>query len=70
VACNSAPSPAPRARKSCILPIRRRGRPFRFALSAATGAPAERADSREAIAAAAKTAFARSGPSLIEIPVK
>jgi len=34
------------------------------------GAPAKRADSREAIAAAAKTAFARSGPSLIEIPVK
>jgi benzoylformate decarboxylase len=41
-----------------------------LALAAAMGVPAERAENREAIAAAAKTAFARSGPSLIEIPVK
>jgi thiamine pyrophosphate-dependent acetolactate synthase large subunit-like protein len=41
-----------------------------LALSAAMGVPAARADGREAIAAAAKRAFARSGPSLIEIPVK
>jgi benzoylformate decarboxylase len=41
-----------------------------LALAAAMGVPAERADSREAIAAAAARAFARQGPSLIEIPVK
>ena len=41
-----------------------------LALAAAMGVPAERADSREAIAAAAKKAFARPGPSLIEIPVR
>ena len=41
-----------------------------LALAASMGVPAERADSREAIAAAAAKAFARQGPSLIEIPVK
>jgi len=41
-----------------------------LALAAAMGVPAERADSREAIAAAAARAFSRQGPSLIEIPVK
>jgi benzoylformate decarboxylase len=41
-----------------------------LALAAAMGVPAERADSRAAIAAAAKTAFARSGPGLIEIRVR
>ena len=41
-----------------------------LALAAAMGVPAERTDSREAIAAAAARAFARQGPSLIEIPVK
>jgi len=41
-----------------------------LALAASMGVPAERADSREAIAAAARKAFARKGPSLIEIPVK
>ena len=41
-----------------------------LALAASMGVPAERADSREAIAEAAAKAFARSGPSLIEIPVK
>jgi len=40
-----------------------------LALAAAMGVPAERADSRAAIAAAAARAFARQGPSLIEIPV-
>jgi len=41
-----------------------------LALAASMGVPAERADSREGIAAAAARAFARRGPSLIEIPVK
>ncbi len=41
-----------------------------LALAASMGVPAERADSREAIAAAAKKAFARPGPTLIEIPVQ
>ena len=41
-----------------------------LALAASMGVPAERADSREAIAEAAAKAFARPGPSLIEIPVK
>ena len=41
-----------------------------LALAAAMGVPAERADSRAAIAAAATKAFARPGPSLIEIPMK
>ncbi len=41
-----------------------------LALAASMGVPAERADSCEAIAAAAKKALARPGPSLIEIPVR
>jgi benzoylformate decarboxylase len=41
-----------------------------LALAAAMGVPAERADSRAAIAAAAAKAFARPGPTLIEIPVR
>jgi benzoylformate decarboxylase len=41
-----------------------------LALAASMGVPAERAETRDAIAAAAAKALARSGPSLIEIPVK
>jgi benzoylformate decarboxylase len=41
-----------------------------LALAAAMGVPAERAETREAITAAAAKALARSGPSLIEIPMK
>ena len=41
-----------------------------LALAASMGVPAERAESRDTIASAAARALARSGPSLIEIPVK
>jgi len=40
-----------------------------LALAASMGVPAERAENCAAIAAAAERAFARRGPSLIEIPV-
>jgi benzoylformate decarboxylase len=40
------------------------------ALAASMGAPAERADDREAIAAAVARALRRDGPSLIEIRIR
>jgi benzoylformate decarboxylase len=41
-----------------------------LALAASMGVPSERAEGRDTIASAAARALARSGPSLIEIPVK
>jgi benzoylformate decarboxylase len=41
-----------------------------LALAASMGVPAERADSRDAIAEATRKALARQGPTLIEIPMR